>query len=54
MTFTRLIKTDTSTNGPITATNTSLELIPNTAIATAMANSKLLLAALNDKVAYLG
>ena len=49
-TFTRAIITGTSTNGPITAANASPELIPKMAIATAMANSKLLLAAVNDRV----
>jgi hypothetical protein len=44
-TFTRPISTGTSTRGPITAANASPELIPKTATATAMANSKLLLAA---------
>jgi hypothetical protein len=37
--------TGTSTREPITAANASPELIPKTAMATAMANSKLLLAA---------
>ena len=50
-TLTSEIKTGTSTKGPITAANASPELIPNTAIATAIANSKLLLAAVNDSVA---
>lgn len=50
-TFTSEIKTGTSTKGPITAANDSPELIPNTATETAMANSKLLLAAVNDRVA---
>ena len=49
-TLTNAIITGTSTNGPITAAKASPELIPNIAIATAMANSKLLLAAVNDKV----
>lgn len=40
----------TSTNGPITAANAAPELIPNTAIATAIANSKLLLEAVKDRV----
>ena len=40
----------TSTNGPITAAKAAPELIPKTAIATAMANSKLLLDAVKDKV----
>ena len=37
--------------GPITAAKATPELIPNTATATAMASSKLLLEAVNDKVA---
>ena len=49
-TLTRLINTGTSTNGPITAANASPELIPNTATATAMASSKLLLAAVKESV----
>ncbi len=52
-TFTRAIRTGTSTNGPITAAKATPESIPNTAIATAIANSKLLLAAVNDKLAVL-
>jgi hypothetical protein len=44
----------TSTNGPITAANAAPELIPNTPIATAIANSKLLLAAVNDSVQHRG
>jgi hypothetical protein len=43
-TLTREIITGTSTSGPITAVNASREFIPNTAIATAIASSKLLLA----------
>ena len=39
--LTNKIKTGTSTRGPITPTKACWELIPNTAIATAMANSKL-------------
>jgi len=50
-TFTRAIITGTSTSGPITAVNASPEFIPNTAIATAIASSKLLLAAVNERVA---
>mgnify|MGYP007050500022 CR=1 FL=1 len=50
-TFTNAINTGTSTNGPITAAKATPELIPKTAMATAMANSKLLLAAVNDKLA---
>ena len=41
----------TSTNGPITAAKAAPELIPNTAIATAMANSKLFPAAVNATAA---
>ncbi len=37
--------TGTSTNGPMTAAKASPELIPKAAMATAMASSKLLLAA---------
>src|SRR5574344_515044 len=40
--FTSKINTGTSINGPITAAKASPELIPKTAIDTAMANSKLL------------
>ena len=43
----------TSTSGPITAANAAPELIPNTPIATAIANSKLLLAAVKDRVQHL-
>lgn len=50
-TLTRLISTGTSTSGPITAAKATPELMPNTAIETAMASSKLLLAAVNDNVA---
>ena len=42
--------TGTSINGPITAAKASPELIPKTAIATAIANSKLLLAAVKESV----
>ena len=52
-TFTREIKTGTSTRGPITAAKASPELIPNTATATAMASSKLLLAAVKEMLAVL-
>jgi hypothetical protein len=45
-TFTSPIITGTSTRGPITAANAAPEFNPNTA--TAIANSKLLLAAVND------
>jgi hypothetical protein len=50
-TFTSAIITGTSTKGPITVVNASPEFIPNTAIATTMASSKLLLTAVNDSVA---
>ncbi len=42
--------TGTSKSGPITAAKASPELIPKMVMATAIANSKLLLAAVNDKV----
>jgi hypothetical protein len=50
-TCTRAISMGTSTRGPITAANATPELIPKTATATAMASSKLLLAAVKDSVA---
>jgi hypothetical protein len=50
-TLTGLIKTRTSINGPITAAKAWPEFIPNTPVATAIANSKLLLAAVNESVA---
>ena len=50
-TFTKLIKTGTSSKGPMTAAKAWPELIPNTATATAIANSKLLEAAVKLKVA---
>src|SRR5208337_829411 len=53
-TLTSPIITGTSTRGPITAAKAAPELIPNTATATAMASSKLLLAAVNDSVVVLG
>ena len=49
-TLTRPIMTGTSTSGPITAAKAAPEFIPNTATATAIASSKLLLAAVNDSV----
>ena len=49
--FTSAIMTGTSTSGPITAANAAPELMPNTDTATAMANSKLFEAAVNDSVA---
>ena len=53
-TLTKLINTGTSTKGPMTVAKASLELIPKTPIATAIANSKLLLAAVNESVAVSG
>lgn len=50
-TFTKPISTGTSTKGPMTATKASPEFKPNTAMATAMAISKLLEAAVKDRVA---
>ena len=44
----------TSTKGPMTAAKAAPELMPKTATATAMANSKLLLAAVKESVAVLG
>jgi hypothetical protein len=44
------IITGTSTSGPITAANAAPELMPNTDTATAMANSKLFEAAVNESV----
>src|SRR3989304_6018590 len=49
-TLTSAIITGTSINGPTTAAKASPELIPNTATATAMASSKLLLAAVKASV----
>ncbi len=48
-TFTRFMSTDTSMSGPITSANDSPEFIPKTATVTAIANSKLLLAAVKEK-----
>ncbi len=48
--FTREIITGTSTRGPMTAAKAAPESMPKTATATAMANSKLLLAAVNARV----
>ena len=53
-TLTRPISTGTSTSGPITAAKAAPELMPNTATATAIASSKLLLAAVNDERGRLG
>ena len=50
LTLTKTIITGTSMSGPMTAANAAPELIPNTATATAMASSKLLLAAVKAKV----
>ena len=50
---TRPIIAGTSINGPITAANAAPELMPNTATATAIANSKLLLAAVKERVVVL-
>ncbi len=44
--------TGTSTSGPMTAAKATPESMPYTATATAMASSKLLLAAVNDRVAH--
>ena len=52
-TFTREIRTGTSTSGPITAAKASHELMPNTTTVTAMASSKLLLAAVKEIVVVL-
>jgi len=49
-TLTSAIITGTSTKGPITAAKDYTEIIPKITIATAIANSKLLLAAVKDKV----
>src|SRR4030066_2252902 len=53
-TFTKPIITGTSTSGPITAANACPEAMPNTATATAIASSKLLLAAVKAMLAVLG
>ena len=47
-TFTKIINAGTSTKGPITPAKACPLLIPNTPIETAMANSKLLPAAVKD------
>ncbi len=49
-TYTRPMSTGTSTRGPTTVANASCEAMPKVATATAMASSKLLLAAVNDWV----
>ena len=53
-TSTSPIITGTSIKGPITAANAAPLSIPNVATATAIANSKLLEAAVNDSVAHCG
>ena len=53
-TFTSPMSTGTSTSGPITAAKAAPDPIPKTATATAMASSKLLLAAVKESVAVLG
>ena len=50
-TCTSRISAGTSTSGPITAAKAAPEFSPKTATATAMASSKLLLAAVNESVA---
>ena len=50
-TFTSEIRTGTSTNGPITVANATGDAIPKTAMATAIASSKLLEAAVNEREA---
>ena len=52
-TLTRPMSTGTSTSGPITLANAWPELRPKTAMLTAMASSKLLLAAVKLSVAVL-
>lgn len=47
-TFTKLMRIGTSRSGPITVAKACLESIPKMAIATAIASSKSLLAAVND------
>ena len=53
-TFTRPIMTGTSMSGPMTAAKATPEEMPKTATATAMASSKLLLAAVKARVAVFG
>ncbi len=53
-TLTRPINTGNLNNGPMTAAKASPELIPNTPTATAIASSKLLLAAVKDRVVVSG
>ena len=52
-TLTNPIITGTSISGPMTAANAAPEWMPKTPTATAMASSKLLLAAVKDKVVVL-
>jgi hypothetical protein len=47
--FTKLIIIGTSISGPITVANASFDANPKTATATAIANSKLLLAAVKER-----
>ncbi len=51
-TLTKAIRTGTSINGPITPANAWSEFRPNTAMETAMANSKLLPVAVNAMEAF--
>jgi hypothetical protein len=53
-TFTSAMSAGTSTSGPMTAAKASPESMPKTATATAMASSKLLLAAVKESVADFG
>ena len=53
-TWTSAINTGTSTNGPMTAAKAAPLLIPKTAMATAIASSKLLLAAVKESDAVTG
>ena len=48
--MTRPISTGTSTSGPITVAKATFDLMPNTAMATAIASSKSLLAAVSEVV----
>jgi hypothetical protein len=52
-TFTRPMSTGTSTSGPMTAANAAPLWMPKLAMATAMASSKLLEAAVNESVGRL-
>jgi hypothetical protein len=53
-TFTSEIRTGTSTSGPITVANAAGDAMPKTAMATAIASSKLLDAAVNESDADFG